>query len=80
MDDGQCDDEFISCGKRIGGIHDGGFSVADGADLWRHVTIPVVLVTKSTGTKLLKLMKYEIVDMPEWGTQYYPMGDLEDEL
>jgi hypothetical protein len=79
-DDGQCDDRFTSCGHRIGGVHDGGFSAFDSTDLWHQIMIPVVLVTQATGQKLQKLMEYEIVES-EWGDQFFPiLQHVDDEL
>jgi hypothetical protein len=81
IDDGQCDDDFVSCGKRIGGVNEGGFGAYDSSELWHQVNIPVFLVTQSTGKRLQKMIDYEILDSPEWGTQLFPkQDDLEEEL
>lgn len=75
MDDGQCDDQFLSCGKRIGGVNEGGFGAFDQNDLWVKVTIPVLLVTKQTGQKLHKMMNLMTENSEEWGEQYYTKQD-----
>jgi hypothetical protein len=69
----------VFCGKRIGGVNEGGFSAYDSTEMWHQVKIPVFLVTQSTGKKLQKMIDYEVLDSPEWGTQFYPKLD-DDEL
>ncbi len=79
MDDGQCDEEFHSCGHRIGGFGEGGFSAFDSSELWYRVTIPVLLVTKATGEKLQNLMDTKRVNDQIY-TLTAEMIGMEDEL
>ena len=80
MDDDQCDDDFLSCGKRIGGVNEGGFGAFDQSDLWVKITIPVLLVTKQTGQKLHRMMDLEIEISEEWGEQYYTKQNNKESL
>lgn len=69
VDDGQCDDEFLNCGHRVGSVRDGGFGAFDSLELWRQVTIPVLLITCSTGEKIRSMMNIKRVDIPGLGWQ-----------
>lgn len=78
VDDGQCGTDFATCGQRIGSLSDGGFSAFDSKELWREVTIPVLLITKEVGDKLRGMMGIERVDIPGLGWQSvsdYPRDD-----
>jgi glucose-1-phosphate cytidylyltransferase len=58
IDDGQCDEQFISCGFRAGSSSEGGIAAHDEISLWKQITIPVILVTHQTGERLKKVQKY----------------------
>jgi len=55
-DDGQCDENFHSCGPRAGSVFDGGFAAFDNDEVWASLTIPAYLVTKATADRLRSLM------------------------
>jgi hypothetical protein len=55
-DDGQCDDEFLTCGPRAGSVKEGGFAAYDDYEVWSTLTIPAYLITQSTADRLKSLM------------------------
>ncbi len=66
IDDGQCDEAFISCGYRAGGVREGGFAPFDDTDTWERALmkqIPVLLVSATTGAKFDALMALREVDV-----------------
>lgn len=67
IDDGQCDEQFISCGFRAGSSSEGGIAAHDEASLWRQITIPVLLVTHQTGERMKKIMPMKVVEVPRLG-------------
>jgi hypothetical protein len=52
-DNGQCDEEFNSCGLRSGSVRDGGIAAFDDAGLWKSFDIPILIVTAKTGKIIL---------------------------
>jgi len=70
IDDGQCKNNFKSCGKRVGSLQEGGFGVNDGRSNWRDVEIPSLLVSKEDGERLLNLLSLSIISIPRFGRQY----------
>jgi len=69
IDDGQCDEEFISCGFRAGSSNEGGIAAHDEPFLWKQITIPVILVTHQTGERLKKIMPMKVIEVPRLGNQ-----------
>ena len=69
IDDGQCDEEFISCGFRAGSSNEGGIASYDDPSLWKQITIPVILVTYHTGERMKKIMPMKVIDVPRLGLQ-----------
>eukprot|EP00602_Paraphysomonas_sp_CaronLab_P003696 CAMPEP_0185031638 /NCGR_PEP_ID=MMETSP1103-20130426/19221_1 /TAXON_ID=36769 /ORGANISM="Paraphysomonas bandaiensis, Strain Caron Lab Isolate" /LENGTH=141 /DNA_ID=CAMNT_0027567219 /DNA_START=413 /DNA_END=835 /DNA_ORIENTATION=+ len=69
VDDGQCSEAFQHCGRRVGSPSEGGFGAYDSAMLWRDVTVPVLLVTLSTGEKIRAMMKNKRIEVPLLGWQ-----------
>lgn len=74
VDDGTCVDElFTDCG-RAGRASDGGFAKKDEDGVWRKVTIPAILITKTSGQRIDNVMMIHAVDVPGMGTQYITMS------
>jgi len=69
IDDGQCDEEFISCGFRAGSSNEGGIAAYDETSLWKQITIPVIFVTHKTGERLKKIMPMKVMEVPRLGLQ-----------
>ena len=69
IDDGQCDEQFISCGFRAGSSSEGGIAAFDEPSLWKQITIPVILVTQRSGERLKNIMPMKIMDVPRLGLQ-----------
>jgi hypothetical protein len=69
---GECDEDF-RCGGVLGerSPHGPGFAAADDRSAWEGVTIPVVLVTKRTGTRLLSLLESQERHVPGLGLQTF---------
>jgi len=69
IDDGQCDEQFISCGFRAGSSSEGGIAAHDEISLWKQVTIPVILVSHQTGERFKRIMPMKIMEVPRLGLQ-----------
>jgi len=69
IDDGQCDEQFISCGFRAGSSSEGGIAAHDEISLWKQITIPVILVSHQTGERLKRIMPMKIMEVPRLGLQ-----------
>jgi len=69
IDDGQCDEQFISCGFRAGSSSEGGIAAHDEISLWKQVTIPVILVSHQTGERFKRIMPMKIMEVPRLGKQ-----------
>jgi hypothetical protein len=69
VDDGQCNEAFTFCGHRAGSVKEGGFAPMDDESSWKKISIPVCLVTQSSGEKLIKLMDVTRVFIPQYGYQ-----------
>ena len=69
IDDGQCDEEFTSCGFRAGSSNEGGIAAHDQPSLWEQINIPVILVTHKTGERLKKIMPMKVMEVPRLGYQ-----------
>ena len=78
-DTGECDQDFKSCGNRIGSAGEGGLSAYDFPETWSDVVIPVVIVTKSMAEKLRTLMEVKKRKFPKLGFQLVNIIDEEDE-
>ena len=69
IDDGQCDEQFISCGFRAGSSSEGGIAAHDEISLWKQITIPVILVSHQTGERLKRIMPMKVMEVPRLGLQ-----------
>jgi len=69
IDDGQCNDNFTFCGARAGSVTEGGFAPMDEEMAWKKITIPVCLITQSSGSKLINLLDVNRVFIPQFGYQ-----------
>ena len=69
VDDGTCDEEFNSCGRR-GGSKSTGFGVWDYWRSWETIDIPGLLITKENGGKFKDLMDLKKIDVPIFGEQW----------
>lgn len=68
-DDGRCKEDFSSCGSRAGSVKEGGFASGDDPDNWKHIRIPILMITTSTADRLRKLMNIVEIDIPGLGIQ-----------
>lgn len=78
-DTGECDKDFKSCGSRIGSAGEGGLGAYDFPEVWSHITIPVVIVTKDMSEKLRRLMEVKRRKFPKLGYQLVNVIDDDDE-
>ena len=81
IDDGQCDEQFLSCGYRAGGAFQKGFSAFDDTDAWERALyhrIPVMMVTAETGGRFDSLMAIRKVDVLGMGESYMTILPLMD--
>ena len=78
-DTGECDDDFKSCGTRIGAAAEGGFGAYDMSSAWADVKIPVVIATKTMADKLRTLMEVKRRKFPKLGYQQVNILDDEEE-
>jgi len=69
VDDGQCDEDFSSCG-RAGSIRDEGFAKKDQGELWRKVEIPAILVTEIGGQRFKNLLHLDYMEIPGMGFHF----------
>lgn len=65
-----CDEEFNFCHPLLGSTSLGGFAPQDSPKAWANVLVPVVLITKKSGTKLKSLMDATQSFIPGFGLQY----------
>ncbi len=79
-DDGNCNEEFSSCGYRIGSHMEGGFSSHDDVNEWKKIVIPVFLISKSSAVKIKKLMDNQYFDIPGTGRQLVTRLEERDEF
>ena len=69
VDNGQCDEEFVRCG-RAGSVKEGGFGKYDLGEHWRKVEIPAIMVTSLGGQRLKNLLHLRHMEIPGYGMQY----------
>jgi len=74
-DTGQCDEEFSFCGPHFGSKAEGGLSPADSASEWKHITIPVVLLSLKTANRLRSQMVIKQQQIPRMEVQNITIVD-----
>lgn len=70
VDSGNCDEDF-NCDGRLGSRSDGPLAANDSRGAWDRIFIPVVLVTKASGQRLLAQLNVREMDMPGFGMQKF---------
>ena len=68
MDDGQCSME-LNCGRLGSAAEGASLAQGDGAANWRHIFIPVGMVSQDTGFRILRLMNTTAIHAGAWGRQ-----------
>jgi len=70
VDGGSCDEDF-NCDGRLGSRANGPLAAQDSRGAWDHIIIPVVLVTKRSGDRLMAQLELREMDMPGFGLQRF---------
>ena len=65
-----CNEDFTSCHPLLGSPHAGGFAPHDNSRAWQNILVPVMLISKSSGDKLKKLLGAKLTFIPGYGMQY----------
>ena len=67
---GTCGEDFDNCGFRAGSVSQGGFAPHDSITIWQSmISIPVLMVSKSTAQRLRTAMGTKRLHVPSYGWQ-----------
>lgn len=69
-DAGTCGEEFNNCGFRAGSLAHGGFAPYDSITIWQsQISIPVLMISLKTASKLRTAMAVKRLLVPSIGMQ-----------